>query len=73
MMIFNLDRFIVSSMRKKEGVHGGMEAGDSKVLFSSFIGDWSFQTFRLKMFEREINPENWIERKREFIATSKLI
>lgn len=70
LMIFNLDRFIVSSMRKKENSWSEWKLAIPRLVLAVLLALVISKPLELKMFEREINRE--IDEKRtEFIAQSK--
>jgi hypothetical protein len=71
MMIFNLDRFIVSSMRKKEDVWAEWKLAIPRLVLAVLLALVISKPLELKMFEREINRK-LDEKKTEFIITSKL-
>jgi len=71
MMIFNLDRFIVSSMRKKENAWAEWKLAIPRLVLAVLLALVISKPLELKMFEREINRK-LDEKKNEFIATSKL-
>lgn len=71
MMIFNLDRFIVSSMRKKESGWSEWKLAIPRLILAVLLALVISKPLELKMFEREINRK-LDEKKTEFIATSKL-
>lgn len=57
MMIFNLDRFIVSSMRKKSGFIKELAMASPRIILAVFIGIVIATPLELKLFESEINSE----------------
>jgi hypothetical protein len=71
MMIFNLDRFIVSSMRKKENAWSEWKLAIPRLVLAILLALVISKPLELKMFEREINRK-LDEKKIEMIATSKL-
>lgn len=71
LMIFNLDRFIVSSMRKKEKAWGEWKLAIPRLILAVLLALVISKPLELKMFEREINRK-LDEKKTEFIAESKL-
>ena len=71
MMIFNLDRFIVSSMRKKENAWAEWKLAMPRFVLAVLLALVISKPLELKMFEREINRK-LDEKKTEFIITSKL-
>ena len=71
MMIFNLDRFIVSSMRKKENTWSEWKLAIPRLVLAILLALVISKPLELKMFEREINRK-LDEKKIEMIATSKL-
>ncbi len=71
MMIFNLDRFIVSSMRKKENAWAEWKLAIPRLVLAVLLALVISKPLELKMFEREINRK-LDEKKTEFIAASKL-
>lgn len=71
LMIFNLDRFIVSSMRKKDNAWGEWKLAIPRLVLAVLLALVISKPLELKMFEREINRK--IDEKRtEFITQSKL-
>lgn len=69
-MIFNLDRFIVSSMRKRKSAWGEWKLAIPRLVLAVLLALVISKPLELKMFEREINRK--IDEKRtEFIAQSK--
>lgn len=70
MMIFNLDRFIVSSMRKKENAWAEWKLAIPRLILAVLLALVISKPLELKMFEREINRK-LDEKKTEFIAQSK--
>ncbi|MCE7055646.1 DUF4407 domain-containing protein [Algoriphagus sp. AGSA1] len=71
LMIFNLDRFIVSSMRKKDNTWGEWKLAIPRLVLAVLLALVISKPLELKMFEREINRK--IDEKRtEFISESKL-
>jgi hypothetical protein len=70
MMIFNLDRFIVSSMRKKENAWAEWKLAIPRLVLAVLLAMVISKPLELKMFEREINRK-LDEKKTEFIAQSK--
>ncbi len=71
MMISNLDRFIVSSMRKKENAWTEWKLAIPRLVLAVLLALVISKPLELKMFEREINRK-LDEKKTEFIAISKL-
>ncbi|MCC7444862.1 MAG: DUF4407 domain-containing protein [Saprospiraceae bacterium] len=57
MMIFNLDRFIVSGMRKKSNIIKEMGVAVPRIILAIFIGIVVATPLELKLFESEINAE----------------
>lgn len=57
MMIFNLDRFIVSGMRKKSNVIKELGVAVPRIILAIFIGIVVATPLELKLFESEINAE----------------
>ncbi|SHO63169.1 DUF4407 domain-containing protein [Algoriphagus zhangzhouensis] len=70
LMIFNLDRFIVSSMRKKENSWAEWKLAIPRLVLAVLLALVISKPLELKMFEREINRK-LDEKKTEFIAQSK--
>ncbi|PZX55967.1 uncharacterized protein DUF4407 [Algoriphagus ratkowskyi] len=71
LMIFNLDRFIVSSMRKSERAWTEWKLAIPRLVLAVLLALVISKPLELKMFEREIDRK--IDEKRtEFIAESKL-
>lgn len=71
LMIFNLDRFIVSSMRKKANAWGEWKLAIPRLVLAVLLALVISKPLELKMFEREIDRK--IDEKRtEFITESKL-
>lgn len=70
LMIFNLDRFIVSSMRKKENAWAEWKLAIPRLVLAVLLALVISKPLELKMFEREINRK-LDEKKTEFIAQSK--
>jgi hypothetical protein len=71
MMIFNLDRFIVSSMRKKESGWSEWKLAIPRLVLAVLLALVISKPLELRMFEREINRK-LDEKKTEFIAVSKM-
>lgn len=71
LMIFNLDRFIVSSMRKKENAWAEWKLAIPRLVLAVLLALVISKPLELKMFEREINRK-LDEKKTEFIAQSKV-
>ena len=57
MMIFNLDRYIVSGMRKKNNILKEIGMALPRVVLAVFIGIVIATPLELKLFESEINAE----------------
>lgn len=70
LMIFNLDRFIVSSMRKKENAWDEWKLAIPRLVLAVLLALVISKPLELKMFEREINRK-LDEKKTEFIAEAK--
>lgn len=70
-MIFNLDRFIVSSMRKKENAWAEWKLAIPRLVLAVLLALVISKPLELKMFEREINRKI-DEKKTEFITQSKI-
>jgi len=70
LMIFNLDRFIVSSMRKQENAWAEWKLAIPRLVLAVLLALVISKPLELKMFEREINRK-LDEKKTEFIAQSK--
>lgn len=70
MMIFNLDRFIVSSMRKKGSAWTDWKLAIPRLIFAVFLAVVISKPLELKMFEREIDRK-LDEKKVAFLAESK--
>ncbi|WP_332911718.1 DUF4407 domain-containing protein [Algoriphagus boritolerans] len=70
LMIFNLDRFIVSSMRKRENAWTEWKLAIPRLVLAVLLALVISKPIELKMFEREINRK-LDEKKTEFIAQSK--
>lgn len=70
-MIFNLDRFIVSSMRKKENAWAEWKLAIPRLVLAVLLALVISKPLELKMFEREINRKI-DEKKTEFISQSKI-
>lgn len=70
LMIFNLDRFIVSSMRKKDSSITEWKLAIPRLILAVLLALVISKPLELKMFEREINRK-LDEKKTEFIAESK--
>lgn len=71
MMILNLDRFIVSSMRKKENAWAEWKLAIPRLVLAVLLALVISKPLELRMFEREINRK-LDEKKTEFISASKL-
>ncbi len=71
LMIFNLDRFIVSSMRKKENAWAEWKLAIPRLVLAVLLALVISKPLELKMFEREINRKI-DEKKIEFITQSKI-
>ncbi len=70
LMIFNLDRFIVSSMRKKDNAWAEWKLAIPRLVLAVLLALVISKPLELKMFEREINRKI-DEKKTEFLAESK--
>jgi MFS superfamily sulfate permease-like transporter len=70
-MIFNLDRFIVSSMRKKQNSWAEWKLAIPRLALAVLLAIVISKPLELKMFEREINRKI-DEKKTEFISQSKV-
>lgn len=70
LMIFNLDRFIVSSMRKRESAWAEWKLAIPRLVLAVLLALVISKPLELKMFEREINRK-LDEKKTEFITQSK--
>ncbi|RIW13731.1 DUF4407 domain-containing protein [Algoriphagus lacus] len=70
LMIFNLDRFIVSSMRKRDNAWAEWKLAIPRLVLAVLLALVISKPLELKMFEREINRK-LDEKKTEFIAQSK--
>ncbi|MHA7129937.1 DUF4407 domain-containing protein [Algoriphagus namhaensis] len=70
LVIFNLDRFIVSSMRKKEKAWAEWKLAIPRLVLAVLLAFVISKPLELKMFEREINRE-LDKQKTLFIAESK--
>ena len=57
MMIFNLDRYIVSGMRKKSNFLKEFAMAAPRIVLAVFIGIVIATPLELKLFESEINAE----------------
>ncbi|QNL21478.1 DUF4407 domain-containing protein [Hyphobacterium sp. CCMP332] len=57
LMIFNLDRFIVSSMRKKESAFNEFLLATPRIILAILISIVIAKPLELKIFEKEINAE----------------
>jgi hypothetical protein len=57
MMIFNLDRYIVSGMRKKNNIFQEIGMATPRIVLAIFIGIVIATPLELKLFESEINAE----------------
>ncbi len=71
LMIFNLDRFIVSSMRKKAHAWAEWKVAIPRLVLAVLLALVISKPLELKMFEREINRK-LDEKKTEFITQSKI-
>jgi hypothetical protein len=69
-MVFNLDRFIVSSMRKKEQGWSEWKLAFPRLVLALLLAVVISKPLELKLFEREINRK-LDEQKTEFIKQSK--
>lgn len=70
LMIFNLDRFIVSSMRKRENAWSEWKMAIPRLVFAVLLAIVISKPLEIKIFEREINRK-LDEKKTEMIAQSK--
>ncbi len=70
LMIFNLDRFIVSSLRKRENALSEWKLAIPRLVLAILLAFVISKPLELKMFEREIDRK-LDERKTEMIAQSK--
>ncbi|HMP28888.1 MAG TPA: DUF4407 domain-containing protein, partial [Saprospiraceae bacterium] len=57
LMIFNLDRYIVSSMRKKENMFRNLTMSTPRIVLAVIISIVIAKPLELKIFESEINAE----------------
>jgi hypothetical protein len=57
LMIFNLDRYIISSMRKTDQKHGELKMALPRIALALIIATVISKPLELKMFEKEINTE----------------
>ncbi|HNP19606.1 MAG TPA: DUF4407 domain-containing protein [Fulvivirga sp.] len=57
LMIFNLDRYIVSSMRKRGSVFNEFKMALPRIILALFISIVIAKPLELKIFEKEINAE----------------
>jgi DNA-binding transcriptional MerR regulator len=57
LMIFNLDRYIVSSMRKEGKMSRELMAASPRIILAIIISIVIAKPLELKIFEKEINPE----------------
>jgi hypothetical protein len=70
LMIFNLDRFIVSSMRKRNNAWSEWKMAIPRLVFAVLLAIVISKPLEIKIFEREINRK-LDEKKTEMIAQSK--
>ncbi|MFD2201769.1 DUF4407 domain-containing protein [Shivajiella indica] len=70
LMIFNLDRFIVSSMRKRDHAWSEWKMAIPRLIFAVLLAVVISKPLELKIFEREINRK-LDEKKMEMITQSK--
>lgn len=70
LMIFNLDRFIVSSMRKRNHVWSEWKMAIPRLVFAVLLAIVISRPLELKIFEREINRK-LDEKKMEMMVQSK--
>lgn len=70
LMIFNLDRFIVSSMRKRNNAWAEWKMAIPRLVFAVLLAIVISKPLELKIFEREINRK-LDEKKIQMIAQSK--
>jgi hypothetical protein len=70
LMIFNLDRFIVSSMRKRNHIRSEWKMAIPRLVFAVLLAIVISRPLELKIFEREINRK-LDERKMEMMVQSK--
>ena len=70
LMIFNLDRFIVSSMRKRNNAWAEWKMAIPRLVFAVLLAIVISRPLELKIFEREINRK-LDEKKTAMIAQSK--
>jgi hypothetical protein len=70
LMIFNLDRFIVSSMRKRDHAWAEWKMAIPRLVFAVLLAIVISKPLELKIFEREIN-RTLDEKKTAMIAESK--
>jgi hypothetical protein len=71
LMIFNLDRFIVSSMKKRNNAWSEWKMALPRLVFAVLLAIVISRPLELKIFEKEINRK-LDEKKMEMIAQSKL-
>ena len=57
LMIFNLDRYIISSMRKTDQKNGELKMAIPRIALALIIATVISKPLELKMFEKEINTE----------------
>ncbi|MFN8338519.1 MAG: DUF4407 domain-containing protein [Saprospiraceae bacterium] len=72
MMIFNLDRYIVSGMRKKSNFLQEVAMAAPRIVLAIFIGIVIATPLELKLFESEINAEIGMMQQEE-LTSSKMI
>ena len=73
MMIFNLDRYIVSSMRKKTNILHEIAMALPRVVLAIFIGIVIATPLELKLFDSEINAEIGMMQQETYKAQDDLL
>lgn len=69
LIIFNLDRFIVSSMRKGDGFFRELAIAFPRIILATFLALVISKPLELRLFEREI--EEYVTKQHEAYVTSK--
>lgn len=73
LMIFNLDRYIVSSLRKEGRTKRELLMATPRILLAILISIVIAKPLELKIFEKEINPELVLMQQQKFAAQEEVI
>jgi hypothetical protein len=73
LMIFNLDRYIVSSMRKKGKIKKEFYTAVPRIILAILISVVTAKPLEMKIFEKEINAELELMNQQAFIQKTEVI